>query len=457
MSAAPGEAAAPAGTLRTLLDLAWPLVISRAAQVVVGLADAVMVAHLGPEALAATTAGAVNTYAVFILPMGVVFLVSSFSSQLEGAGDRAGARRYAWHGLAVAGGAQAVALGLLPFVGPAVRLAPYAPGVHDAMAGYVAIRLLSTGAVVGLEALANHMGGLGDTRRPMLANVAAMVLNVGGNWLLIEGHLGLPALGVRGAAIASAVSTWLAFLGLLAVFVRHGRRAPAGPLRLAELGRLLRFGIPSGFNWFLEFMAFTVFINAVMGGLGTVPVAGFMAVIQVNSVAFMPSFALASAGAILVGQAIGAGHREAVPRLLAVTFGAAAAWQVAVGLGCLAAPGLVLAPFARDAGTAEAFLEAATAMLYVSVAWQLFDAAVAVLAEGLRAAGDTTAVLLARLAVGWFLFVPGSWATVRWLGAGPVAASGWLVVYLLVLSAVLLVRFRAGAWRRIVLVEPQAR
>lgn len=67
-------------TLRTLLLLAWPIVVSRATQTVVGLADALMVAHLGPTSLAAATTGALNTFLVLILPMGTVLIVGSFAA-----------------------------------------------------------------------------------------------------------------------------------------------------------------------------------------------------------------------------------------------------------------------------------------------------------------------------------------------------------------------------------------
>src|SRR5512133_3148611 len=105
--------------LRPLLALAWPIVVSRSAQVVVGLADALMVAHLGAGAIAATSAGALNAFCFFILPMGTVFIVSSFSSQLFGMGDLRGARRYAWYGLAVAAATALVGAASIPFV-PAV-------------------------------------------------------------------------------------------------------------------------------------------------------------------------------------------------------------------------------------------------------------------------------------------------------------------------------------------------
>jgi MATE family multidrug resistance protein len=444
------------GRLRTLLTLAWPIVVSRSAQVVVGVSDAVMVAHLGATALAATTTGAMNVFSLLILPMGVVFIVSSFASQLFGMGDAAGARRYAWYGLGVAAVTQLAAVAALPAVGPLLGLLDLAPEVCALMTDYLVIRLWSGGAAIGLEALGNYYGGLGDTRRPMLAQVAAMVLNVAGNWLLIDGHLGLPALGVAGAALASSVATVLAFFGLLAGFWLEGRRLPLGraPLRLGELRRMLRFGLPSGFNWFFEFFAFNFFVTVIVAGLGTTTLAALMAVFQVNSVAFMPSFGMASAGAILVGQAIGAGRKDEVPGLVWLTFRVCAAWQVVVGLVYLAIPGLVFAPFAVDPVSGPALQELGRRMLVLSTGWLLFDAAAAVLGEALRAAGDTAYTLWARLLIAWGLFVPGAWISVRVFGGGDVVAVGWLVVYLAALALALWLRFRSGAWRRLTLVEP---
>jgi MATE family multidrug resistance protein len=442
-------------TLRALLRLAWPLVVSRSTQVVVGITDAVLVAHLGAAALAATTAGSLNAFTFFILPMGTVFIVSSFSSQLFGMGDLRGARRYGWYGLAVAAAAGVLGAAGIPLVPPLLAALPYAPDVRALMGDYLAIRLLSAGPVIGIEALANYYGGLGRPGLPMRASIAAMLLNVAGCFVLIDGRLGAPAMGVRGSALATVIGNGAAFLGLLAVFVWEGRRVGGtGPLRGRELLRVLRFGLPAGVNWFFEFLALTFFTNVVVAGLGTTSVAALMAVFQVNSVAFMPAFGIASAGAILVGHAIGARARERVPEIVGLAFAVAAAWQALVAIAYLVEPDLLLAPFARDPASAAAFVEAARRMLYLSVAWQIFDAGATVLAECLRAAGDTLFTLWARLGIAWLVFAPGSWISVRMFGGGDVAAVGWLLAYLALLALVLFVRFRSGAWRRIVLVEP---
>jgi MATE family multidrug resistance protein len=446
--------AEPRTGLRELLALAWPIVVSRSSQVVIGISDALMVAHLGEGALAATTTGAMNAFSAFILPMGVVFIVSSFASQLFGMGDLPGARRHGWYGLAVAAATQVLGVLGIPAAAWILGRLDYTAEVRGLMDGYLSVRLWAGGAAIGLEALASYYGGLGNTALPMRANLAAMMLNVAGNWVLIDGHVGAPAMGVRGAALASVLSTWVAFLGLLAVFLRAGRPGELAALRLRELRRMLRFGIPSGLNWFFELFAFMFFVNVVVAGLGTTALAALMTVIQVNSVAFMPAFALASAGAILVGQSIGAGRKDDVPRLVRLTFSAAGTWQGAVGFAYFLVPALLFAPFAREPGSRAALLEVGARMLALSAAWQIFDAAAAVLAESLRAAGDTVFTMWARVAVAWAIFVPGSWISVRWLGGADRTAVAWIVIYLLLLSLVLLLRFRGGAWRRLRLVEP---
>ena len=443
---------APSPLLRQLLRLAWPVIISRSTQVIVGLADTLMVAHLGSAALAAATAGSLNSVALFIFPFGIVFIVSSFSSQLTGSGDAAGARRFGWYGLLIAGLAQIAVFALLPFLPSLIRSIGYEPAVASGMTAYLTIRLLGTFAAVGMEALGNYYGGTGNTALHMKFNLTAMVLNVVLNWLLIDGHAGFPALGVAGAAWASTIATVTAFAGFLLVFLRHGRGFPRPALRRSEFWRVLRFGTPSGFNWSFEFFAFLAFVNVVVGGLGTVTLAAFMAVIQINSCGFMPTFGIGSAGAVLVGQAIGRGERDAVPGILRLTFLVSAGWMLVIGIGYGALPDVLIAPFQPGGEDAGRFMETGARLLVLSAFWQLFDAAGITIGEALRAAGDTAYAMWSRGVLAWCVFLPGAWLTVR-NGGGEFGATCWLLIYLGLLALVLFLRFRSGAWRKIELVR----
>lgn len=439
-------------TIGQLLMLAWPVIVSRSAQVVVGFTDAVMCARLGESALAATTAGATNTFNVLVLPMGTAFIVSSFASQLIGAGDHKGARRYAWYGLGIAVLAGVACAAAIPFVDDAVAQLSYADDVKQMMTIYVQVRLLSGIFVIGLEALGNYYNGLGNTRLPMLAQLLAMVLNVVFCWVLIFGNLGSPALGVMGSAIAAVIATGLAFSALFVCFLmgmghRKPERGEKLDLKWAEFTRMMKFGLPVGFNWFVEFAAFSFFVNIVLAGLGTAAVAAMMSVLQLNSVSFMPAFAIASAGSIFVGQAIGAKALDDVPRTVALTLRTTAGWQGFVGLWYLLMPALLMSAFVADPAQGRAMLAIGAPLLMLSAAWQLFDAAAMTYAEALRAAGDTTFTLWARASIAWLVFAPGAWLTARVLELGAVATAFWLVMYLALLAVVMWRRFNAGRWR----------
>jgi MATE family multidrug resistance protein len=447
-----------AARLRMLIALALPMVLARASQSVITFADAIQVKHLGAGALAATATGGLNVLGLVILPMGTVFIVQSFVSQLAGAGDRAATPRYAWYGLAIAAVAAVVSAGVIPLVEPALSLTGYSPGVRAEMSSYMGIRLLSVGAIVGVEALGNWYGGLGNTWMQMIAGVITMIAAVFFNWVLIDGHLGAPALGVDGAAWASTIASWLGF-GFIAVgFGRGWGNAPRalGPLKLSirELRRVVRFGLPNGFNWFLEFAAFQLFVNGLLASLGDETVAALNAVLAVNSISFMPAFGLASAGAILAGQAIGRGDREAVWPQVKVTLLCTMTWMGVIGSLYLLNPGWVLSLFEEE-GKSGRLVEIGTTMLAISAAWQLFDAVSMTLAETLRAAGDTAWTAKARLLLAWLVFMPSAFVVVNTLHGGPVGAMICLVVYLGMLATALAVRFRSNVWKDIDLIEPK--
>ena len=438
--------------LKVLLSLAWPVIIARSTQVVVNMTDAVMVAHLGENALAATTTGGLNAYAGFIFPMGITFVISSFSAQLFGRLDVGGARRFGWYGLGLGLISQIVMLISLPALPWLISGFDYSPPVRTLMESYLTIRLLSTGAAVGIEALGNYYGGIGNTRIGMRVNISAMLLNILLNWLLIDGHGGFPALGVAGSAWASVIATSLACGVFVAIFLWQGRYHGWPLLRWDELGRLLRFGIPAGLNWSFEFFAFIAFINVVVASLGTVSLAAMMAVMQLNSFSFMPAFGLGSAGAILIGHAIGGRRQAEVPGILLLTFLVTAAWMGLVGLAYVLMPELLLHPFVPAGTQGSKFLVIGKHMLVFSALWQLFDAAGITLSEALRAAGDTTFSMWVRGILAWLVFLPGSWISVHYFGGAERSAVAWLLVYLGALAGVFYWRFQSCAWRHIELV-----
>jgi MATE family multidrug resistance protein len=440
------------------LALALPMVLARASQSVITFADAIQIKDHGEQAIAAVATGGLNVMLFIVLPSGAVFIVQSFVAQLTGRGDRDQAPRYAWYGLAIAAAAAVVAGALIPLVPSALGLADFSPRVRDDMGEYMQIRMLSVGAAVGVEALGNWYGGLGNTWMQMISGAITMVVVIVCNWLFIDGHLGAPALGVNGAAIGSVIATWLGFAFLAVALWRGWGGAPRrhGKLDLSrrELRRVIRFGLPNGFNWFLEFTAFQLFVNGVFAGLGDTTVAALNVVLAINSLAFMPAFGIASSGAILAAQAIGRGAREDVWPTVKLTLLCTIVWMSVIGAAYLLASDRVLGWFAPPAHPRE-LVAIGSSMLAISAIWQVFDATGMTLSETLRAAGDTAWTAGARIVLAWVVFVPASFVVTNTLNGGAVGAMACLVGYLALLACALALRFRSGAWKKIELIEPK--
>ena len=448
-----------AAGLRPLILLAVPMVLARATQSAMTFADALLVKHLGTDAIAASATGGFNVFLFAMLPMGTVFIVQSFVAQLAGRGDADDAPRFAWYGLAVAAIAGLVAAAAVPAIGPLLGLTNYSSALRELMSSYMAIRMYSVAAIVGVEALGSWYGGLGNTRMALAASLITLAVDLALSWVLIFGHLGAPAMGVDGAALANTLGSWAGLLFLAVGFHRRWGGAPRGRARLAlsfaELARVVRFGLPSGLNWFLEFAAFQlVFVNVVFSDLGDDLVAALNVVIAINSLSFMPAFGLASAGAILAGQAIGRGDRDAVWPQVRLTLLCTMAWMGAIGAAYLLVPEQLMGLFNEGDGSAALVTTGAT-MLAISAAWQLFDAIGITLSETLRSAGDTFWTAAARFVLAWTVFLPSAFYVVRAQDGGAIGAMGCMVGYIGLLAAVFAYRFRSGAWRRIELIEPK--
>lgn len=452
--------------LRKLLALAWPIVLARATQSVVGFTDALMVSPLGEDALAGVTAGALNTFAAIILPSGTVFIMQSFAAQLRGRGDLAGVRRYAWYGLIIAAIAATLSAALIPVLPAVLAKLDYTPEVRSIMATFMAIRLLSVGPVVASEALGNWYGGLGNTRVAMITGAVTMVANVALNYLLIEPRFGLPGWGVVGSAMASVIASTLGFLVTAVMFVRSAgldadvRAAIAsgagGRLRLRELANVLRFGLPNGVSWFLEFFAFILFIDLVVAHLGTTAVAAFNVVLQINTISFMPAFGLASAGAIIVAESIGRGAPGDVPRIVKLTGKAACAWMGAVSVLYFVMPARLVGLFLpRGGDPGGSLVVVGTTMLMIATVWQLFDGISMTISEALRAAGDTTWCMFARIFLAWFVFTPLAYYAVMSMNGGIVTVMVSTVLYMVAIAALMVFRFQSGRWRNLQLIEPR--
>jgi MATE family multidrug resistance protein len=227
------------------------------------------------------------------------------------------------------------------------------------------------------------------------------------NYALIFGHFGAPEMGVRGAAVASVVSSTVIFLIMAGWAVLHPRHLeyrlfqrfwrPEWP----AFFEVFRLGLPIGFTILAEvglFMAASV----MMGWLGTVPLAAHGIAIQLASISFMVPLGLSHAATVRIGQAYGRGDMEGLARAAHTVMGLSVVIALASGALFWIFPEALVSLFLDEANAdAAELLKVAVPLVLVAAAFQLVDAVQAIAAGLLRGIKDTRTPMIIAVISYW--------------------------------------------------------
>jgi MATE family multidrug resistance protein len=218
-SPAPARVAARPGSVGEVALLAYPIVLAQMSQTVMHVVDSIFVGRLGASQLGALGFAGIWIWTVFCLFSGGANGVQTFVSQAHGAGEEESCGGWAWQGLyAIVPIAAVSMLAFAALAGPLFTLLGAPAGLRQHALAYVHVRPLGLVGLAIWMVLAAFFRGLGDTRTPLVATVAANALNIVLDYALVFGRLGLPAWGIRGAAVATSVAEWLGALVLVAAF-----------------------------------------------------------------------------------------------------------------------------------------------------------------------------------------------------------------------------------------------
>ncbi|WP_114391601.1 MATE family efflux transporter [Oleisolibacter albus] len=298
--------------LRELVRLALPVMVARAGQMTMVTADTIVVGRYGAEDLAHLgLAGAIQGTLLAIMA-GLLLGTVVKTAQAMGAGQaqEAGAvwRRSIPYALLIGLLAGLFCLAGEPFFRLTGQSEPLAVGGGRVMTiygfGMAGAALLFTSTFF-LEGIKRPLPG-------MVAILLANLANLGLNWGLVFGRFGLPELGAEGSALATTLVRWAMALGLMAYVwrlrdhERFGIRRPAGGW--AAGGEQRRLGYAAGLSSGLEASAFSA-LALFAGWLGALGVGAFTVGLNLIALPFMAALGLASATAVRVGTAHGAGNR----------------------------------------------------------------------------------------------------------------------------------------------------
>jgi len=438
-----------AGNLREVALLAYPVILTQVSITAMQLVDSAMVGRVGATELAAVGLGGTWQWAMFCGLVGTTTAVQTFVSQRFGAGDERACGAWSWHGL-YAVFPPALLATLLVFFGARTLLSVLAPSpeLQPLAADYMEMRALGALGLCGAVALSSFFRGLGDTKTPLYATLAANGVNVVLDYGLIFGELGLPQWGVSGAGAATAVAEWVYLLWLWVPFRsrRVSRRHHTEPIApsWSAIKRLLGVGLPIGGQWALEMGSFAAFMTLV-ARISDAAMAATQVFVVLLSISFMQAIGLATAVSTLVGNYIGAQNPHAARESFRSGMRLGALLAMVIAVLFVVVPDWLVGMFSN----APEVLRLGGPLLVVGAAYQVFDC-FAIIADGaLRGAGDTRWPFAVRCALAWGLFLPLGWGLGIALGGGLTWAWSGGVVYIAVLALILVRRFYSDAWREI--------
>jgi MATE family multidrug resistance protein len=433
------------------------MVLSQASDTVMLFVDRLFLSRLGEAYLAASMTGGLMQFMVSSLFIGMVGYVAAIVAQYYGSGQKEKCAESTFQAIILALMCYPVILALSPLVRSFFAITGQT-GVQVEL-GFLYYRTLIFGSVfiVLRFALASFFLGIGRTTVVMIANAIGVLVNIPCNYVLIFGKLGFPALGLQGAALGTIIGNMTIFLILLAFYLRGKNRAEfethkALAFRPRIFTTLLKFGVPAGFEMFLGVTAFNLFVQ-FMHSYGTQVAAAVTITFNWDIVAFIPMLGMGHATTALVGQNIGArDYKEA--RKSAFT-ALKVAWVYSFSMVCLFIFGtrfLVGTFVSGFEGDTEAISSLATVLIRLAAFYTLADSAQLVFAGALRGAGDTRWVMRMSVIMHW-VFAGVAIVLIAVIKVSPVVAWIAFIGFIVIFSIVMFVRFRAGKWENIKLID----
>ncbi|MDP1570957.1 MAG: MATE family efflux transporter [Vicinamibacterales bacterium] len=422
-----------------MLRLAVPVVLAELGWMSMGIVDTLMVSPLGPAAIGATGIGTSLHMAFAVFGMGLLLGLDTFVSQAYGAGDVDECHRWLVQGIWLAVLVTVPLMLVCVVVLLAIPSLGFHPEVMPPLQGYFAVVLWSTLPLLLYAAFRRYLQGMHIVTPVMFALISANVVNIVSNWMFIYGHLGMPAMGVPGAAWATFVSrVYMLVVLFVAVLVydrwrKSGLPAVIWRLDMVRLRRLVTLGFPAASQVTLEIGVFAA-ATALAGQIDPVSSASHQIALNIAAFAFMVPLGVASAGAVRVGNRIGAGDLEGARRAGWTAILLGVGFMAMTGVLFLVAPRFLIGLFSRDA----AVLALGASLLFVAAVFQLFDGLQAVATGALRGLGDTRTPMVTNFAGHWLFGLPlGYWLCFP-LGLGVIGLWWGLSGGLIVCGAVLL-------------------
>ncbi len=428
-----------------MFSLALPVVLSSLLQRTVGIVDIFLVGGLGATAIAAVGIAQIMVFAAMSVSWGINVGVTVQVAQLWGAERREDAAKAAYQAMLLAVLASAVIVGLgLSVGGRVAELLGAQIEVQRILAEYTVILFTFIPFTIAINVLAGILHGTGDTKTPLYATLIVNILHVIVAYPLIYGYLGMPKLGVQGAAIAIAISE---ATGATFLLVRSLRRRYVIISRNIEWKYTImtfKLGYPIFLDRLLQNTGSLVFAKVILM-YGTAVYAAHQVSLAIESFSFMPGYGIAVAAATMVGQNLGAGKPDHARMSAYEANRLAVILMAGMGIIFFVFPYALLRAFTSDPEVIG------YGILYMKiVAFAQVPLAISMVVAGsLRGAGDTGFIMFATIAGMWLVRLPVAAFLAVWIMADIRFVWSVMILDWIVRMTLLLWRYRQERWGKL--------
>ena len=440
--------------LRQLLRIALPLMAGNLVQTLYNLTDTYFLGKLGSAELSAPTIAFPIIFFLILFGIGLSMAGTTLIAQAKGKALGMSVEKEEQEKVDFYLGQSTVILmatalilsaaGLL-VAEPLLKLLKTPAEVYDFTRDYMNIIFAGMPFMFGFLVLQSGMQGIGRTTVPLILQVVTVAINIGLDPLLIFGAGPFPAMGVRGAAIATVIARGI---GSTIAFVILFRGRYGIQLRLENLrphrqsiGLLLRIGLPSSFGQAASALGFTV-LQGIVNSFGPAVIAAFGVGNRLINLFNMPAMGISRATTTLVGQNLGAGDpkraRETV--LLGIIL-----------IQSFLMPAMILT-FFYGSSFVRFFIDDPETMRYGAELFRVVAPSVVLfgffhaVTGALQGAGDTRPIMYLNIARLWLLRVPVAYLLAFVIGIGPGAIWWGMFVSNMVTAIAGLLYLKRGTW-----------
>ena len=276
-----------------------------------GVVDSLMVGKLGPVPLAAAVLVNGLFFMIIVLGFGMTMAITPLVAIASGEGNTSDVKKVFNNGFWINLAFSAILIIITYII---LCLLPYLNQPKDVTllaTSYLRIQIVSIAPFILFQVAKQYLDGLSIVKPAMYVAIIANFVNAFGNWVLIYGKFGLPELGLDGAGIATTGGRFFMAGALFIYLYKINKNREFAPYislkkydtRIAK--KIIRIGIPSGFQYFIEVATFT-FSAIMIGWFGSRALASHQIALNLSSLTYMIILGISSAGTIRVGNYYGA-------------------------------------------------------------------------------------------------------------------------------------------------------